>query len=150
MAINTKWKLLMMKKYPLNQALTPVKSWLWDLFLNFSDLIMHHHHHCCSVPQLCLTLCNPIDCTMRGLPVTHHLPELTQVHVHCISNAIQPSHPLSSPSSALNHSAWSFSFSISPFYDYSGIPEYCYYVSGIQGLFQWVSCSHQVAKVLEL
>ena len=52
---------------------------------------------CCSVAQSCLTLCNPIDCSMPVLPVLHHLPEIAQIHVHWVSDAIQPS-PLSSPS----------------------------------------------------
>ena len=58
---------------------------------------------CSSVIQLCLTLCDPMDCSMPGLPVPHHLLEFAQVHVHCISDAVRPSHPLtpSSPS-ALN------------------------------------------------
>ena len=51
-----------------------------------------------SVAQLCLTLCNPMDCSTPGLPVHHQLLELTQTHVHRVSDAIQPSHPLSSPS----------------------------------------------------
>ena len=51
-----------------------------------------------SVAQLCLTLCNPMDCSTPGFPVHHYLPEPTQTHVHCISDAIHPSHPLSSPS----------------------------------------------------
>ena len=80
---------------------------------------------CCrSVTQSCLTPCNPIDCTTPGFPV-HHLPEFAQTHVQRVSDAIQPSHPLSSPSApALN-------------------------LSQHQGLFQWVSSLHQVAKVLE-
>ena len=74
-----------------------------------------------SVTQQCPTLWDPMDCSMPGLPVHHQLP----VHVHWVSDAIQPSHPLSSPSPlALN-------------------------VSQHQGLFKWVSCSHQVGKVLE-
>ena len=51
-----------------------------------------------SVTQLCLTLCNPIDCSIRGFPVHHQLPEFTQTHVHWVSDAIQLSHPLLSPS----------------------------------------------------
>ena len=51
-----------------------------------------------SVTQLCLTLCNPMDCSTLGLPVHHQLPEFTQAHVHRVSDAIQPFHPLSSPS----------------------------------------------------
>ena len=52
-----------------------------------------------SVVQLCLTLCNPMNCTMPGLPVHHQIPEFTQTCVHWIGDAIQSSHPLSSPSS---------------------------------------------------
>ena len=85
----------------------------------------------CSIIQLCLTLCDAMVCSTPCLPISHHLPELAQVHVYCISNAIQPSHPLmpSSPS-ALNLSqhqglfqgvVWSFSFSISPSGEYSGL-----------------------------
>ena len=78
-----------------------------------------------SVAQLCPTLCDPMNCSIPGLPVHHQLPEPTQTHVPWVGDAIQPSHPLSSPSPpALN-------------------------LSQSQGLFQWVSSSHQVAKVLE-
>ena len=51
-----------------------------------------------SVAQVCLILCNPTDCNTPGLPVHHQLLELAQAHVHLVGNAIQPSHPLSSPS----------------------------------------------------
>ena len=51
-----------------------------------------------SVAQSCLTLCNSMNCSMSGLPVHHQLPESSQTHVHRVSDAIQPSHPLSSPS----------------------------------------------------
>ena len=74
--------------------------------------------------QSCLNLCDPMDCSTPGLPVHHQLSEPTQTHVHWVGDAIQPSHPLSSPSPALN-------------------------LAQHQGLFQWVSSSHQVAKVLE-
>ena len=58
---------------------------------------------CCSVTQLCSTLCDPMDCSMPGFPVLCYLLEFAQTQVHWISDAIQPSHPLSSPSSpALN------------------------------------------------
>ena len=78
-----------------------------------------------SVAQSCPTLCDPMNSSTPGLPVHHQLPESTQTHVHWVGDAIQPSHPLSSPSPpALN-------------------------LSQHQGLFQWVSSSHQVAKVLE-
>ena len=53
---------------------------------------------CCSVTQLCPILRHPMDCSMPGFPVPHHLPELVHVHVRCISDAIQPPHPLSPPS----------------------------------------------------
>ena len=79
-----------------------------------------------SVAQLCLTLCHRMDCSMPGFPVLHQLPALTQTHVHQVGDTIQPSHPLSSPSP--------LAFSLSQH----------------QGLFQWVSPLHQVAKVLEL
>ena len=92
-----------------------------------------------SVAQSCPTLCDPMDCSAPGLPVRHQLPELAQTHVHRVSNTIQSSHPLSSPSPpALNLSQhqglsnesvlrirwpkyWSFSFSISPSNKYSGL-----------------------------
>ena len=51
-----------------------------------------------SIAQSCLTLCNPMNCSMPGLPVHHQLPESTQTHVHRVSDAIQPSHTLSCPS----------------------------------------------------
>ena len=54
--------------------------------------------------QLCPTLCDPMNCSTPGLPVHHQLPEFTQTHVHRVSDAIQPSHPLSSPSPAPNPS----------------------------------------------
>ena len=76
-----------------------------------------------SVAQSCPTLCDPMNRSTPGLPVHHQLPESTQTHVHRVSDAIQPSHRLSSPSPpALN-------------------------LSQHQGLFQWVSRSHQVAEV---
>ena len=54
-----------------------------------------------SVAQLCATLCNPMDCSLPGLPVHHQLPELVQTHVHRVGDAIQTTHPLSSPSGLL-------------------------------------------------
>ena len=57
-----------------------------------------------SLAQLCLTLDDPMDCSMPGFPVHHQLPELTQTHVYLVSDAMEPSHPLSSPSSpAFSH-----------------------------------------------
>ena len=57
---------------------------------------------CCSVPQSCLTLCNPMVCSMPDFPVHHHLMEFTQTRVHQVGDAIQPSPPLSSPSPPLS------------------------------------------------
>ena len=67
------------------------------------DVIYYVSVQFSSVAQLCPTLCNPVNRSMPGLPVHHQLPEFTQTHVHQVIDAIQPSHPLSSPSSpALN------------------------------------------------
>ena len=49
---------------------------------------------CYLVAQFCLTLCNTMDCSIPGLPVPHHLPKCAQVHIHCLIDAIQLSHPL--------------------------------------------------------
>ena len=78
-----------------------------------------------SVAQSCLTLCNPMNCSTPGLPVHHQLPEFTQTYVHQISDAIQPAHPLSSPSPPAPNP------------------------SQHQSLFQCVNSSHEVARVPE-
>ena len=78
---------------------------------------------CCSGSQSCPTLCDPMDCSTPGFPVLHCLPEFAQTHVHWVRDTTEPSHPLSPSSSALNPSQH-------------------------QDLFQWVSSSHQVAKIL--
>ena len=78
-----------------------------------------------SVTQSCLTLCDPMNCSMPGLPVHYQLPEFTETHVHRVSDAIQPSHPLLSSSPPAPNS------------------------SQHQSLFQRVNSSHEVAKVLE-
>ena len=81
--------------------------------------------HFNSVAQSCLILCNPVNCSTSGLLAHHQIPEFTQTHVHWVGDAIEPSHPLSSPSpSAPNPSQH-------------------------QSLFQWVNSSHEVAKALE-
>ena len=68
-------------------------------------LLFFKWHQIRSVAQSCLTLCDPMNCSMPGLPVHHQLPEFTQTHVHQVGDAIQPSHPVSSPSPpALNPS----------------------------------------------
>ena len=68
-----------------------------------------------SVVQLSLTVCNPMDCSMPGFPIHHQLPELTQTHVHWVSDAIQPSHFLSSPSAPAFSLLLHQSFQISQF-----------------------------------
>ena len=78
-----------------------------------------------SVAQSCPTLCDPMNRSTPGLPVHYKLPEFTQTHAHRVSDAIQPSHSLSSPSPLAPNP------------------------SQHQDLFQWVNSSHQVAKVLE-
>ena len=75
--------------------------------------------------QFSSVLCDPMNHSTPGLPVHHKLPEFTQTHVHRVSDAIRPSHPLSSPSPPVPNP------------------------SQHQSLFQWVSSSHEVAKVLE-
>ena len=64
--------------------------------VNIHQLVIHVQFR--SVAQLCPTLFNPMNCSMPGLPVYHHLLEFIQTHVHRVGDAIQPSHPLSSPS----------------------------------------------------
>ena len=64
--------------------------------------IRHSNYQFSSVTQSCPTLCDPMNCSTPGLPVHHQLQESTQTHVHWVGDAIQPSHPLSSPSPALN------------------------------------------------
>ena len=81
--------------------------------------------HFSSVTQSCPTLCYPMNCHTPDLHIHHHLPEFTQTHVHRVSDAIQPSHPLSSPSTPAPKP------------------------SQHQSIFQWVNSSHDVAKVLD-
>ena len=82
-------------------------------------------HQFSSVAKLCLTLCDPMDCSILGFAIHHQLLELAHTHVDRVSDAIQPSHPLSSPTpSAFN-------------------------LSQHQSLFKWVSASHQETKELE-
>ena len=89
----------------------------------------HPHTQCNTqfslVAQSCLTLCDPMNRSTPGLPVHHQLSEFTQTHVHRVSDAIQPSHPLSSPSPPAPNP------------------------SQHQSLVQWVNSSHEVAKVLD-
>ena len=97
-----------------------------DLFSFYTYLLGDSDITCCySVTKLCLTLCDPTDCSTPGHPVPHHLTKFAQVHIHCIGDAIQPSHPQMPSSSALN-------------------------LSQHQGLYHWVGCSPQMTKLLEL
>ena len=90
------------------------------------EVVVHIHSGIfSSVTQSCLTLCDPMNCSMPGLPVHHQLPEFTQTHIRQVGDAIQPLHPLSSPSPPVPNP------------------------SQHPGLFQWVSSLHEVAKVLE-
>ena len=95
-----------------------VGKYVWSHYCVTSDQIR-------SVAQSCPTLCDPMNHSTPGLPVHYQHPEFTQTHVHRVSDAIQPSHLLSSPSPPAPNP------------------------SQHQGLFQWVSSSHEVAKVLE-
>ena len=110
-----------------------------NLHLLLGRQILLHWAQFSSVAQLCLTLCDPMDCSTPGLPVHHQLPEFTQTHVHWVSDAIQPSHTLLSPSpptfNLSQHQGlfqcvsfcirwpkyWSFSFNISPSKEHSGL-----------------------------
>ena len=95
-------------------------------FYNCFDIfIIWNKHVSVQVSHSYLTLCDPMDCSIPGFPVHHQLPELTQTHVHGVSDAIQPSHPLSSPSPP------------------------AFNLFQHQSFFQWVSSLPQVAKVLE-
>ena len=89
------------------------------------DYLKLQNHSFSSVAQSCPTLCDTMDCSMPSFTVHHQLLELAKTHVHWVGGAIQPSHPRSSPSPP------------------------AFNLSQHQGLFQWVSSSCQVAKVLE-
>ena len=108
-------------------------------FPAFSSVQFSHSVQFSSVAQSCPTLCDPVNCSMPALPVHHQLPEFTQTHIHWVSDAIQPSHPLSSPSPSCPQSLpasvfsnestlrirwpkyWSFSFSIIPSKEHPGL-----------------------------
>ena len=98
---------------------------LHQIFLSYKDTSHNGLVQFSSVTQSCLTLWDPMNGSTPGLPVHHQFPESTQTHVHRVGDAIQPSHPLSSPSPP------------------------AFNLSQHQALFQGVSSLHQVAKVLE-
>ena len=93
--------------------------------MNSAYILLRFSVHFSSGTQSCPTLCDPMNRSTPGLPVRHQLPEFTQTHVHRVGDAIQPSHPLSSPSAPAPN------------------------LSQHQSLFQWVNSSHEVTKVLE-
>ena len=111
-----------MSMYP---PVSKINTWLILFYLFPPTLTFPTTTQFSSVAQLCPTLCDPMNLSTPGLPVHHQLPEFTQTHVHWIGDAIQPSHPLSSPSPPAPNP------------------------SQHQSLFQWVNSSHEVAKVLE-
>ena len=116
-----------------------LRLYLWQLPAEWHEAGYSTSFQFSSVAQLFLTLCDPMDCRTPGLPVYHQLPEFTQTHVHWVSDSLQPSHSLSSPFPPAsifprirvfsNESVlcirwpkyWSFSFSISPSNEYSGL-----------------------------
>ena len=109
-----------------------LRGWSSDVFITkvyfhlyISEKNVGWYFQFSSVAQSCPTLCDPMNRSTPGLPVHHKLLEFTQTHVHRVSDTIQPSHPLSSPSPPAPNP------------------------SQHQSLFQWVSSSHEVAKVLE-
>ena len=124
-------------------------------FVFKSHLMLYPECSVSSVTQPCQTLWDTMDCSMPGFPVLHQLPELAQIHVHWVSDAIQPTHPLSHPSAPAFNPAqhqsllqwvssshqvakyWSFSFSISPSNEYSGLISFrmdCSHLLAVQGL----------------
>ena len=122
--------------YPLShQGSLSIPQWKWFNFnhpkmlvvfqAKFNYLFTNRRPQFSSVAQSCLTLCDSMNHSTPGLPVHHQLPEFTQTHVHRVDDAIQPSHPLLSPSPPAPNP------------------------SQHQSLFQWVNSSHGVAKVLE-
>ena len=106
----------------------PVRMVCWEVKGNEQKSVLCFWNLCSlqfsSVAQSCPTLCDPMNRSIPGLPVHHQLLEFTQTHVHRVGDAIQPSHPLSSPSPPAPNP------------------------SQHQSLFQWVNSSHEVAKVM--
>ena len=120
-----------LEKMPLGTKLVILQSlshfvYLFSKITVRSSVVHSLHVQFSSVAQSCLTLCDLMNRSMPGLPVHHKLPGFTQTHVHQVGDAIQPSHPLSSP------------------------PPPAPNPSQHQGLFKWITSSHQVAKVLEV
>ena len=123
-------------KLPWKETLAPAVHFSLSLHLTLEFINKHtwvlwgvsaliYHVQFSSVAQSCLTLYDPMNSSTPGLLVHDQLPDFTQIHVHRVRDAIQPSHPLSSPSPPASNP------------------------SQHQSLFQWVNSSHEVAKVLE-
>ena len=123
---STLWCPFPIKSLALSAHVSPWTIHFWVLDKSpVSALEGVHLPQFSSVAESCLTLCDPVNCSTPSLPVHHQLPEFTQTHVHRVSDAIQPSNPLSSPSPPAPNP------------------------SQHQSFFQWVNSSHEVAKVLE-
>ena len=119
-----------------HDKLTSITTQSYKFFLLWWELLISTPFQFSSVAQLCSTLCDPMDCSAPGFPVHHQLLELAQTHDHWVDDAIQPSHPLLSPSPpAFNlfqyqglfkwvirwPKYWNFRFSISSSNEYSGL-----------------------------
>ena len=102
-----------------------LKAMHWEPWI-MNGVVIYFSSQFSSVAQLCLTLCSPMDCSTPGFPVHHQHPELAQTHVYRVGDAIQPYHPLLSPSPP------------------------AFNISQNKGLYQWASSSHPVNKELEL
>ena len=94
----TSCTLTRIKPVPSAVEVRSLNYWTAKEALGILYFIWHPSVQFSSVTQSCLTLCNPMNCSAPGFPVHHQLPEFTQTHVHQVRDAIQPSHPLSTPS----------------------------------------------------
>ena len=115
-------KYIVLSYYPDNHKRVWEIKWAQICIINWQTVVSVQFS---SVAQSCPALCDPMNSSTPGLPVHHQLPEFTQTHVHQVGDAIQPSHPVSSPSLPAPNP------------------------SQHHGLCQWVNSSHEVAKVLE-
>ena len=121
------WSWIILLGYAFMETI--LNLFFWYTMYHFNLQIQFFNIFFCiqfsSVAQSCSILCNPMNRSTPGLPVHHQLLEFTQTHVHRVGDAIQPSHPLSSPSPPAHNP------------------------SQHQSLFQWVNSLHEVAKILE-
>ena len=123
------WWLIEIYRLQMRQSSCFISEVCFKCHRALSTMFFHFYHlnsvQFSSAVQSCLTLCKPMNCSTSGLPVHHQLPEFTQTNVHRVGDAIQPSHPLLSPSPPAPNP------------------------SQHQSLFQWVNSSHEVARALE-